>query len=222
MRRKLLVAALAVVILALVGAAWVWFLLRSAPLWYVPPDPRDANVASLAETAEYRLVEEYRKIRPEAERWTIRVREDQVNAWLAARMPEWIANRQEVDWPVELGVPQVRMTEAGIDVAVPAELDGGSHVLVMRLVPEIRDGQLRMGLERAGVGRANVGRGPAEMIAEAIAPFLEDEADQIAIMDVLSGRVGIQPIIDLGDSRLVEVVSVVLGDGVMEVTNRTE
>ena len=223
-RRRVLVLVIAAG-LVVVGAGWVWVLVRSAPSWYSPADAGDAEAAALAERAEYRLVEEYHRIRGEGEQWTVRVREEQINAWLAARLPEWIANREGLSWPEGVGVPQVHIEEAGINVAVEAEYTGRKQVVVMRVVPEVREGELWARMDRVGLGRVSVAGSPAEALAGLIEEAGSEGAMGEEVMEELlkmvSGERGVEWSVELADDRRVELVDVVLSEGAIDVTNRT-
>jgi hypothetical protein len=214
-----------VFVLALAGgAAWLWRQARSAPAWYSPPDPGAQPVATLAETVEYRMTEEFQKIRDE-DAWTLRIHEEQVNAWLAARMPEWIAHEPDLEWPREFGIPQIRVDGRGIDLAIPVGAGGRSAVLIARLDPEIVGGQMHLNLERAGIGRLSLPGEPAQTLMSAIeqvAPggALDDEAVQ-SLLSLLSGEQGISSLVDLSDGRRVELLDLTLADGMIELTSRT-
>jgi len=216
---------LLVFVLALAGgAAWLWRQAHATPVWYSPPDPGAQPVATLAETVEYRMTEEFQKIRGE-DIWTLRILEEQINAWLAARLPEWIDHEPDLNWPGEFGIPQIRVDGRGIDLAVPVGVGDRSAVLIARLAPEIVGGQLHLNLEQAGIGRLSLPGEPAERLMSAIeqvAPggALDDEAVR-RLLGVLSGEEGISSLVDLSDGRRVELLDLTLGDGMIEITSRT-
>jgi hypothetical protein len=217
-RRVLLVLLLVVI----GGGAWAWHRAGSAPEWYAPPNPADQRVVQLAERVEYGMVEEFHRIRPRDEAWRLRVEEDEVNAWFAARLPEWIEHHEEVAWPDSLGAPQVRVVENGMEIALGVE---GDHVLVTRVVPEIVDGEMRLVLDRVGVGRLTMpgatasrmleiieGALPADAVGEDLAPLLSG---------LLTGGDGVESRIDLSDGRTVELMDLLLSEGAIEFTSRT-
>ncbi|MDY7108203.1 MAG: hypothetical protein SYC29_06155 [Planctomycetota bacterium] len=215
---------LLVVFLFAAGAAWLWHEARSAPAWYAPPDPRAGPVTELAERIEYNATVQMQKIREADEPWTMRLEQRQINAWLAARLPEWVAD-ESAGWPEEFGVPQVRIDEAGIDLAIEVAVGGRSGVLVSRLAPRIVDGQLRLNLEKAGVGRLGVSGEPAEKLIgafERIAPggAVGDETIR-RFLDLLAGEEGIPSMLELSDGRRVELIELTLGEEMLEITSRT-
>ncbi len=212
-------------VLAALGAGVLWLMANSAPSWYAPPDPADEQVAELAESVEYQLVERFHKIRPESEPWTVRIREGQINAWLASRMPEWIAHDQSFDWPEGLGTPQVHFSEEGVSLAVAAHLQDTERVLVTRLTPEIVDGRLRFSVDRMGIGNLRL---PGHSIDKLIglinrissgAALDANAAEGLA--DILAGEQDFDSHVDLADGRRVEIIDLALSDGVLDLTSRT-
>src|SRR5262245_47158200 len=101
MRRRRIIF---MVIFVVLGAAAVLIcrMTQGSRAWYAPPDSHDPQVAVLADKVENRMLEEVQKVRTESEPWTLRVRESQVNAWLSARLPQWIAHEQHSKWPDQL------------------------------------------------------------------------------------------------------------------------
>ncbi|MDP7189803.1 MAG: hypothetical protein QGI74_08055, partial [Phycisphaerales bacterium] len=132
----LLGAAIALMLLAAVG----WWLAGLTPRWYQPTTATDAATSELGETAEYRLVEEFQRIRPPEEIWRLRIREDAINAWLTARLKQWLAGRG-VDWPADTTSPQIHITPTGIEVAIASD-DFGSRIGRFQVRPIITNNQL--------------------------------------------------------------------------------
>lgn len=224
-RRIVLVAAL-----ALVGAgAFLWQWSKSPPAWYQPPDPGDAKVVALADRFEYGLVEHAQKIRPEGDSWTIRVRAEHMNAWLAARLPAWIAHDAELEWPSTLGTPQVHLEPGVVHLAVPVALsaspaNGPTRTVVVSLRPRIVDGGLALTLDRIAMGKLSMSGQPMSNLVsmvEQVAPrALENEQVQ-RMIDVLWGRELIDPVMVLADGRRVRATRVVAFEGFAEITART-
>ena len=216
---------LSLVVLIVLAGAFLWYHATSAPEWYAPPDPDDAQVAEYAERVEYRLVEEYQKIRQEEEPWTMRLDDGQLNAWLAARLPEWTAHEKDFHWPAGFGVPQVHVEEDGINLAIEIEAAGQSGVLVTRLAPRIVDGQIRLEVSRVGMGRVTLPGEPARALADLLEELAPGQdlggGGARNLLGVLSGNHAVEARMGLADGRLVELLHVQLGDGTIELTNRT-
>jgi len=206
----------------IVAGAWAWQRAGDPPEWYAPPNPTDARVVQLAERVEYGIVEEFHRIRPRDEAWRMRVDEDEVNAWFAARLPEWIAHHEQVQWPESLGAPQVRVGVDGMEIALQVK---GDHVLVTRVIPEIIDGEMRLVLDRVGVGQLTMPGATASRMLEIIEDALPADAigDDLAplLIGLLSGGEVVDSRIDLSDGRTVELMDLLLTNGAIEFTNRT-
>ncbi|MCP3905563.1 MAG: hypothetical protein GY715_18205 [Planctomycetes bacterium] len=221
-RRWLRNTLLVLIVIVIFAGAWAWRRAGAPPEWYAPPDPADAQVAQLAERVEYGMVQEFHRIRPRDESWRMRVDEDEVNAWFAARLPEWIAHHEEVQWPETLGAPQVRVAENGMEIALQVE---GDHVLVTRVVPEITDGGMRLVLDRVGVGWLTMPGAPASRMLEILEDALpegtvgEDLAPRL--IGLLTGSDLVDARIELSDGRSVELMDMLLSDGAIEFTSRT-
>ncbi len=151
MNRRTILNALAGTAAALILLICVcWWLASLAPTWYAPPDASDKAIQTLGATAEYRLLEEFQKIRPAEEVWRLRIPEEAINAWLATRLPAWLEGRGAT-WPEDLGTPQVRITPSGIVLAAPSVALGG-RMATLRISPEIHEDQLHCNMNW-GVGR---------------------------------------------------------------------
>lgn len=223
--RRVLGSLLVLVMIFIGGGAWVWSRARLAPTWYAPPDPADERVAELAERVEYGVVEEFHKIREEPEPWTVRFREQHLNAWLATRMREWIAHEQDLAWPEELGTPQVHVEGRHLQVAIEVRANGASRVVTARLTPEVVGERLHIRLDRVGLGRVAMPGEPAEKLLELVEEIspntvLSDAASR-RVFDILTGREPLDAIVELSDGRRVELVGFRIEDGIVDVTSRT-
>jgi len=136
-RRILVGGAVAIGLVAgALGIAWlVAARLLGPPSWYAPSATTDAVAGSLGERVEYRLVEELQRVRPPAERWTVRVTDEQANAWLAARLPAWWRTETGEPWPEDLRPPQLRSAGGELTVVMGAELPGLEAGLVAVVRP---------------------------------------------------------------------------------------
>ena len=108
------------------------------PAWYRPPDPGNPATARLAERVEYGLLEQVQRLRPTGSQWTIRLTDEQANAWLAARLPQWWRSRSGADWPRELSPPQITTRAEALRWAAAASGGGVRLGVVGRVEP--RDG----------------------------------------------------------------------------------
>jgi hypothetical protein len=219
--------------LLLIGAALAytaWRLSWQRPEWYAPPDPKDVRIATLADDAEYRLLEQTQKVRPAEEQWTLRLTAAQINAWLSARLPAWIEHDANLRWPEQIGTPQVLIDDEGVRIAVPvttgAPASGGTtRTVVATLLPSITsDGRLSLKLTSIALGKVWVPGQPltrlVNALREAAPEFLNDARVQQAI-DMLAGKQTLPPDYDLADGRRVRVKAVRLTNGAIEMSATT-
>ena len=218
-RRTILHALLGTFLAILVFAAVGWWLAGLTPGWYQPVQPDNAAALALGETAEYRLVEEFQRIRPADDVWRLRIPEAAINAWLATRLRQWLAGRGGV-WPQELGSPQVRITPAGITVGVSADAIGG-RVGLLTLSPSIADGQLQL-RPVGGVGRLPIGI-PTSLVLPHIADEIDADNSIAFIHTLLQGK-STPSTIPLVDHRAVRLHSVTLepANCVIEASTRSD
>ena len=213
---------LVVLLLLVAGGAVLWRLTRVEPTWWDPPDPRDEQVMVLADTAERRLLEEAQEVRAPEESWTVRIREEQVNAWLATRLPAWIAHRGDIEWPQQLGMPQVNFENDGVTVAVELGPESGRRIVVARFVPNMIDGMLRLQIDMVALGRLALPGAPVNVILDSIRDtvpdtFLDQPEVQAAIKRLFGGE-SIEPELRLVDDRVVRVVAVKCGEATLELS----
>ncbi len=202
----------------------IWRLATLPPSWWAPPEAASMDVQALASRAESAVMEEATHVREAPDPWMLRLTEPQVNAWLVARLPEWIAN-QGYAWPVGVAPPQVRIEPRGISIAMQVpEIDRARFVEV-RLRPAFVDGQLHLRLERAALGRIPMPGEPLEYVATVLGeagPNLGLDLDTLErLVEVLGGRTGVEPAFRLGDGRTVRVVGLRCHLGAIELTCQT-
>ncbi|MCZ6835160.1 MAG: hypothetical protein O7G85_05235 [Planctomycetota bacterium] len=217
--RRVLLAMLFMVIGLL---AFAYLLTRSSPTWYQPPDPLDGKVVELADKVEFRLLEEFQKIREEPTPWKLRVREEQINAWLATKLRSWIEHQPDMTWPDNLEMPQIRFEPNGISLAISIESTGAAKVVVTRLIPRFEDGELYVSVDRFALGRLNVPGNPIKHIVELVdqytADLTQDEPVAQLLLRMLKGEEHIDPILDLADSRRVRLTNLQLEHGSIVLT----
>lgn len=222
-RVKRLLAVLCV--LVLVGIAALWGLTRMTPHWYEPPNPTDEEVLELADRVEFRLLEEFQRIRPDPEPWKLRVRENQLNAWLATKLQDWIAHKESLIWPEDLDMPQIRFEPDGISLAVAVESLGPSKIIVTRMMPRFEGGELLVTVNRFSLGRLNIPGKPAERIAGLIDEYASsaeiDDPVAFLFLRMLRGDEHIDPVLNLADSRRVRLTNLELENGSVILTAKT-
>ncbi len=206
-------------VVLLIMIALVIYLFFSAPRWYRPPPAGDVAAGYLAERAENRLVEEAHLIRESGENWSLRIREEQVNAWLSLRLRAWMENHLDLMWPEELGIPQIRFEPDHVLVAARVTTAWGQPVVSARLRPRVQDGQLRLTLVHTGLGRMRRPGEPREQLPallERLQADLAEDSDAAWLLEVLLGDRAIVPAMNLADGRRVEVDRLRLRRGTLD------
>ena len=125
MRKSFIILAASITAFAI--AIWMISWLSWQPQsWYMPPDYSQPEVKKLADRAEYRLNEEFHKIRPVDDVWRIRITDEAMNAWLSGRLEGWLTHDRELELPPELHQPQVHVTVEGIWFAAMVDFESDS------------------------------------------------------------------------------------------------
>ena len=225
--RRLRRAALVLLLIVIVAAVAIWRLTWIAPAWYAPPAASDAQAATLADKVETRVLEEAQKIRESpADRWTVRVRQEQINAWLCFKLRKWIEYDRGGSWPQQLGTPQVRIEPDGLSIAMPIARDAkaSARTLVARLKPRIDRGALALELDRVALGRISLPGEPLANLLETLSdavPQATDDATLKSVLDLIAQRTQIDPVIRLSDGRHVRLIDLRLGEGFIDITAQT-
>ena len=64
---------------------------------FVPPAQSSEQIDARARQFERSFAAEFTRVRPSADPWAIRIREQDLNAWLWVRLPDWVAHFEGVD-----------------------------------------------------------------------------------------------------------------------------
>lgn len=209
---------IAVVLLGVLFAFLVGLVLSFlTPGWYTPPAAEDALAVELAQAAEFRLVEEFQKIREPGAPWKLRVPDEAVNAWLAIRLEAWLAHDDRPAWPEFMSAPQIHTTTVGVYVAVGFN----ASVVGVRIEPVIEDDSLHLHLRGGLIGRLPLPSPPSALLDRLKqAAGAGDEAAAFATAHLLDGQ-GVPTTLKLVDGRTVQIDEVALDDGAMILTART-
>ncbi len=224
-RRRRTIGALTVLVLVTAAVVVVWQLSWQEPAWWAPPDAGDPRVAEAAQRIEYSLIEQAYNVRANDETWSVRIHDRHVNAWLASRLPAWLAHDQKLEWPAEFGRPQVRFEPGGVTVAIELADSERRRLVAVRLIPTITAGELRVTVDRVSLGRLTMPGKPVGEVAiwlNEAAPggFLEDPVVQSAMGWLLQGQ-AIDPTATLADGRAVRLLGVRCEEGAVVLRCRT-
>ncbi|MBC7835087.1 MAG: hypothetical protein H7Y88_08290 [Phycisphaerales bacterium] len=248
-RRRLVRTGLLFAFVLSVALAGSWWLARTEPGWWPDLEPADAEVASLAGAVEKGAAAELQNVRPtssgSSEPWTVYLTTEEANAWLCARLPQWLANQsRSFRWPGELGSVQIDFREGviavGAEVSVSrlgAEGGRGGSAGNGRGTPQIVSALFEPSVDASGAlwlrtRRVHLGRlpvptswalGGGASVAEGLARALKQSPETARVLDALSGRAPIasETIIRLADGRRVRVQQIRSEEGRLVVTCST-
>ncbi len=211
--------ALAVLLLALLAAAWA--ISRATPGWYVAaPGPR---AAAMGERVENIVVSELSMARPaegagayRSATWEMVILEDEANAWLATRLRGWAENRGAA-WPASISGVRVAFEPGLVRVGASVVEDGASRVVSAGATPEVRDDGLWLRVSGLAVGGLPL---PTGYVMSRLEPMLG--AGDVGAM--LAGKRAAlsPPVLKMDDRRVVRVLGVTVEDGAVRVVCRTE
>jgi hypothetical protein len=214
---------------AAAGLIGLFLLVRQArrpPAWWQPP-PATAETAERGAAIEQALAAAFSRVRPDGEAWTLRLSEDDLNAWLAERLPQWVGSGflgADPQWPPSLGLVQVHFGEGRVEIAVEL-LDLGMVARLSAVPAYSREG---WGLEwvDAGIGRIDAGIAGERLRGELVARLGElVEAEALAGLRRGDGSGPAAVRLEgfrLADGRRVRIEGGRLREGELELTLATQ
>lgn len=132
----------------IVGALLVIALVQlRPPAWWAPVGAVDEALATRAERFEQACVSELHRVREAPGPWAVRLREADMNAWLAARLPLW-CDHAGIE---RVGDAQVRLTADSIELALATP--ALPAIAVVRLRPAVEGSSLRPTVDAVRLGR---------------------------------------------------------------------
>lgn len=222
--------ALAVVLVLAATGLWVLAsgLTRLAPVWWRSSVADEPRTRALAERIENDVANAmYRATAGQV--WSVGLRAPDANAWLNTRLGAWLANQDErFRWPERVRDVQVEFAEDRVHVGVEVVGGDGSQILSARLRPELgADGALWVRAESVYVGRLPL---PAAWVLEGsgassgLPPGLLAHPEADRLFNALTGRAPAHPnpVLELGDGRVVRLIAVEAAESMLRLTFRTE
>ena len=200
----------------------VWLLATGKPSYYRPVDPQDAVAREHAAQLEQSLASQATRVRPvEAETWQMQVDQDQVNQWLATRLPQWLAN-QGVD-TAELGAfnnLMVGFVDGNVELAAEARAIGLDSVLRLIYQPRDNGPQQPMTLELTGIASGHLPLPKQTVLDQLVERTPEPQRPQM-----IEARRMIEALdlsLPLQDGRLVSIVAMDFNETGVLLTCRTQ
>jgi hypothetical protein len=229
---RILLGLAAAALLLLAVLTVVLFVLTSrAPAWWAPPDPADPAAKDTAQAVENGITTILHQAHASgagangsgaSEPWTVRLTDDEINAWLSVRLGSWLASRSDVS-AADIPLVQVAAAADGLRIGIGL---GRSRVLSAVLAPEIAaDGSLRVRAGDCAIGELAVPLSWIGRIARQVQAGASGtgDFDADALLEALAGRraAAADPVLTLSDGRRVRLLGLRLGEGELLVTCRT-
>lgn len=226
-RVKRVLGVLLLLLVGLIGAAvvWGWSAWRKTPeYWQVidapPVSPRRAELAQRAERFEYWVVERFGQVREDAGLWQIELDQQEINLWLATRLPQWLAN-QKIQMPDWLHDPMVVVQSGRVIVAAQMRTEALDKVVSLEYEPRTGEsGVVELGLQQVRGGNLPL---PYEQVMDAAQSQIDSENQQrVAEFNLLRDKLRAVPLRrELDDGRTIEVLEVRAEPGKLTLTCRT-
>ena len=157
-----------------------WLASYKPDWWNALPNGDDAPVASTAQAVEHGVTQAIDKMPSDGSAWRVELAESEANAWLASKLPKWIAH-EGIDWPGDKVAAGVRFEPGRIVFGVEFQTDSGGRVLTAAGRPHIdEDGRVVIGDSQLGVGRLQL---PASLAGPRIASWIEQKIPQRGIAE---------------------------------------
>ena len=210
----------------LVAVGVIWYLTTLPPSWYQPLAGDDPVVKRAGELGEMQLVEAFQLIREPNELWRIRIDEAVVNAWIAARLPDWMEGQFEARFPESVNQPQLNFVPDEIQLATWFGNTDSPSCVVAGFEPEVRDGELFLRVSSVGLGRISIPGDPMARVIQYLrsaipeAELDQEMADQA--IATMQGQQGFSSMVPLFDGRHVLIRDVVVEDGSLLLTAETQ
>ncbi len=203
---KLIITIISGTVLIVVAALAVTWMSWQPQSWYEPPDYSNPKVKTLADRAEYRLNEEFHKIRPEDDTWRLRISDDAMNAWLSGRLEDWLTHDEDFEIPEEIQGLQVHTTVEGIWLAAMVEIDASKpRPIAIQLMLWLNNGKGHVEPNAIRFGKIPI---PLSLLNE----IFEDMETELGTFE---------PIIPLMDDREVEIKKIDFEEGAIVITCKT-
>lgn len=235
---KVLSAVVLVFVLAIGVTMFVsWRKANQPPEWWRPVNPADPQVDQAARSVENRVSDQLHRVRPAApdpaspQTWTMTIKGEDANAWLGARLKEWLQNRSErIAWPANASEPQVSFQDGVIELGFEVSPSPGEkgRVISLGLEPRVDAQGLWVPLDTFGIGRlmlsggamADAGR---SMLESRLPASLQNNPDTKNFIEALSGKRPLvkDAVMKLSDGRRVQIVRITPKPGELELECRT-
>ena len=207
-RSRRRVVSLLLLILAL--AVLVGIVLLRPPDWWTPIQSDDVVASPIGERFENACINEAHRVRAGDQPWAVRVRDDDVNAWLATRLPRWMEHAGATG----IVIAQVRFREGAIDIA--ADVPEVPSVAIVTIVPSLTNDELAADRVSVAIGHLPLPFAQ-RMVIEPLMHLLggDDAPYEFKLAAAILNGKGISAEFKLGDGRTLRLRDLELHEGEM-------
>lgn len=257
-RRIAVAAGFTLVAIATAAVLIALALTQESPRWWVSIDAHDPAAVELARLVENGVTTALTKVRPDpappapgeaalpAPSWKVFITTDQANAWLAARLRQWLADKSadgsaHFNWPPEVDQVAVMFEDGVIHIGARVLRRGPSgtvlsgekpQTIAAAVRPELRpDGSLWFTAQSIQIGRLGVPAswviGSAAKARRRVGEVSAELAGMPQTQRVLAALKGERPVVSratmkLADGRRVRILAIEPADGRVVITCQTE
>lgn len=200
-----------------------------APAWWKPPNPADPRTLEAARAVENGVTTLLHQRHAPEQTWTMSLSSEDANAWLAARLKEWVANQDgSWVWPAELSSLQVEFRDGQVTLGVGLMYRGAVRVVSLSVSPRMDEaGALWLPATSVAIGKLSVPvswalSGKESLLREYLPIDAATNAGATRVFDALAGKgpISSRPTMKLSDGRRVQIVGIRSESGKLLVTCR--
>lgn len=219
---------LLIVLALILAAGWGVHLWFSKPAYWQTYQADDPVLIQQGESIEKRLPSELSKVRPLGEPWKIEISQEEVNGWIATRLPKWLANRRDMmrqhnlpsRLPEEIQQIMVAIEPAFLALAADIEAEDVNQVISM----EFKSFDGPNGLARIEMTAMRGGRLwlPEGLVEKVVQQFGSTEQAEEKLLQKFREKLRQTDLAYPADEhRVVEVMKVEMNQGTLTATCRT-
>jgi hypothetical protein len=163
--------------------------------------------------------------------WNLVIKEADAHAWLAARLQDWLLNRNErLAWPANASLPQVSFEDGIVRLGFEVSEGKKGQVISAGLAPRVDEqGALWLKLKSLSVGRfplpgSAVAEAGGAMIESRLPPEMQGNPDTAKFIQALAGKRALtnEAVAKLSDGRKVRIMRITPREGELELECRTD
>lgn len=228
--KRLLISLAVAMALVIVIVAIIWSRVRAVPEYWEEVDAAKPEIRLQAERLENSVTTQLTRVRPRTETFEVELTQDRVNEWLASRLDPWLDNQARQIDPGKLEqfrkhVKRIMVTfnEDRVIFAAKVEQEGSQIFFSVQFTAfKDESGRPSMKVESFHLGRQRL---PMEMVYSIMRGSMpgSDAAKDKAIADLRKTLENVPLTFPIpGERRTIQVESVKLSEGLVQLICRTE